>query len=115
MVGRRLSQYEILARVGEGGMGVVYKARDTRLERVAAIKILSADAVADPDRRRRFSQEARAASALNHPGIVTIYDIATDGNVCTVWNRVPCQAAYPFRRIATPFSSPVRPCPPAAI
>ena len=81
MVGRRLSQYEILARVGEGGMGVVYKARDTRLERVAAVKILSADAVADPDRRRRFSQEARAASALNHPGIVTIYDIATDGDV----------------------------------
>ena len=76
MLGRRLSHYEILDRIGEGGMGVVYKARDTHLDRLVAIKILPADKVANPDRRRRFVQEAKSASALNHPGIVTIHDIA---------------------------------------
>ena len=81
MVGRRLSQYEILARIGEGGMGVVYKARDTRLDRAAAIKILSSAATATAEQRQRFTQEAKAASALNHPGIITIYDIASDQNV----------------------------------
>ena len=79
MVGTRLSHYEILAALGAGGMGVVYKARDTRLDRLAAIKILKG--ATDEDRRRRFSQEARAASALNHPSIITIYDIARDGDV----------------------------------
>jgi serine/threonine protein kinase len=78
MVGRRLSHYEILARIGEGGMGVVYKARDTRLDRAAAIKILSSAATATAEQRQRFTQEAQAASALNHPGIITIYDIASD-------------------------------------
>ncbi len=76
MLGRRLSHYEILDRIGEGGMGVVYKARDTHLDRFVAIKILPADKVANPERRRRFVQEAKSASALNHPGIVTIHDIA---------------------------------------
>ena len=80
MVGTRLSHYEILTTLGAGGMGVVYKARDTRLDRLAAIKILKGT-TADEDRRRRFSQEARAASALNHPSIITIYDIARDGDV----------------------------------
>jgi eukaryotic-like serine/threonine-protein kinase len=61
-------------------MGGVDKARNTRLERLAAIKILRS-ATVDDDRRRRFSQEAKAASALNHPSIVTIYDIARDGDV----------------------------------
>ena len=77
---RRVGHYEIVAKLGAGGMGVVYKARDTRLDRFAAIKVLTGDALSDPDRRRRFSQEARAASALNHPGIITIYDIASDQN-----------------------------------
>ena len=78
MIGRRLSHYEILAPIGEGGMGVVYKARDTHLDRFVAIKVLDADATADPERKRRFVQEAKAASALNHPGIITIYDISSD-------------------------------------
>jgi len=76
MIGRTLAHFEILEKLGEGGMGVVYKARDTHLDRLVAIKILPADKVLDPDRRRRFTQEAKAASALNHPGIVTIHDIA---------------------------------------
>src|SRR5262245_10136976 len=75
MIGRRLGHYEILAKLGEGGMGVVYKARDTHLDRLAAIKVLPAEWVAHADRKQRFVQEAKAASSLNHPGIVTIYDI----------------------------------------
>ena len=79
--GRRLGPYEILSAIGVGGMGEVYKARDTRLQRTVAIKILPHDKVADPERKRRFLQEARAASALNHPNIVTLYDIANDHGV----------------------------------
>jgi len=77
----RLGPYEILGPLGAGGMGEVFKARDSRLGRLVAIKILSASKVADPERKRRFVQEARAASALNHPNIVTVYDIANDGAV----------------------------------
>ncbi len=81
MLGPRLSHYEILAKVGGGGMGVVYKARDTHLDRFVAIKTLSADTLTDPERRGRFSREAKAASALNHPGIITIHDIATEDGI----------------------------------
>jgi serine/threonine protein kinase len=68
-----ISDYEILEKLGEGGMGVVWKARDTRLERFVALKHLPAKKTADPARRQRFAQEARAASALNHPNVVMEY------------------------------------------
>ncbi len=75
MIGRLISHFEVVARLGEGGMGVVYKARDTSLDRFVALKVLQPYAVADPERRRRFVQEAKSASALNHPNIVHIYEI----------------------------------------
>ena len=76
--GTELGPYHIESPLGSGGMGEVYRARDTRLNRTVAIKVLSHDKLADPDRERRFLQEARAASALNHPHIVTLYDIVHD-------------------------------------
>jgi Flp pilus assembly protein TadD/TolB-like protein/predicted Ser/Thr protein kinase len=75
MIDRELGHYRIEAQLGEGGMGVVYRARDTHLDRPVAIKVLTAEAMSDPDRKRRFVQEARTASALNHPNIIHIYDI----------------------------------------
>src|SRR6266849_2514234 len=76
MIGRTVLHYQIVETLGRGGMGVVYKARDTHLDRFVAIKVLPAEKVADPERKRRFVQEAKAASSLNHPNIVHIYDIA---------------------------------------
>ncbi len=74
LTGRTLAHYAVGARLGQGGMGVVYKARDLRLERNVAIKVLRDDARAHPHRLERFSAEARAAGALNHPGILTVYE-----------------------------------------
>ena len=73
-----LGHYEIINRLGEGGMGVVYKARDTHLDRFVAIKVLPPDKVANENRRQRFVQEAKAASSLSHPNIITVHDIAQE-------------------------------------
>jgi eukaryotic-like serine/threonine-protein kinase len=80
MVGKVLAQYQVCEKLGEGGMGIVWKARDTHLDRFVALKTLPPEKLADPERKRRFVQEAKASSSLNHPNIVHIYDIAdTDG------------------------------------
>jgi len=75
MVGTTLAHYEILEKLGSGGMGDVYRARDTRLDRDVALKILPAEMASDPDRRMRFEREAKAVAALNHPNIVTIHSV----------------------------------------
>ncbi len=77
MTNSHVGHYKIIAPLGKGGMGEVYRARDTRLDREVAIKILPADFAKDADRLKRFEQEARATSALNHPNILTVYDFGT--------------------------------------
>src|SRR4051812_46106919 len=79
-IGARLGPYEILSELGEGGMGEVYRARDTRLQRTVAIKVIRADLSTDPDFRRRFEREARTISSLEHPNICTVYDIGREGD-----------------------------------
>src|SRR5262249_32730842 len=73
--GTRLGPYEVLSALGAGGMGEVYRARDTRLVRDVAIKVLPSEVAADSERRARFEREARAVAALQHPNICTIYDV----------------------------------------
>jgi eukaryotic-like serine/threonine-protein kinase len=114
--GARLGSYEVLAPLGAGGMGEVYRARDARLEREVAIKVLPVDALADETRRARFLREARAASALNHPQIVTIHEIGSEGGVdFLVMELVPgetlarrlCRGALPLDealRVAIPLA-----------
>jgi serine/threonine protein kinase/Tol biopolymer transport system component len=80
-IGDRLGPYELVDRIGAGGFGEIFKARDTRLHRIVALKVLRHDRVVDAERTRRFLQEARAVSALNHPNIVTLHDIANDAGV----------------------------------
>src|SRR5471032_1494215 len=77
MLGKTISHYEVVEKLGAGGMGDIYKALDPRLNRSVAIKVLSTANSGDPERRRRFIQEAQAASGLNHPNIITIYDIVS--------------------------------------
>src|SRR5258708_8152638 len=76
--GSTLGPYEIQSLLGAGGMGEVYRARDARLDRIVAIKVLPASFSADRDRMQRFEQEARAAAALNHPNILSIFDIGDE-------------------------------------
>src|SRR5262245_46919168 len=104
--GTRLGPYEVLGPLGAGGMGEVYRARDTRLAREVAVKVLAAELAADATRLKRFEKEARAASAFNHPNIVTIFDIgSTDGVSWIAMERVEGQT---LRRLITAGPIPMR-------
>src|SRR5438045_9735244 len=101
-----LGHYRIEARLGEGGMGVVYRAFDTHLDRPVAIKILRADATTSPERKRRFLLEAKAASALNHPNIIHIYDISSsDGTDFIAMEFVPGKT---LDQLITPSGLPLK-------
>jgi serine/threonine protein kinase/Tfp pilus assembly protein PilF len=106
--GTRLGPYEILSPLGAGGMGEVYRARDTRLGREVAVKVLPAALASDPERLKRFEREARSASSLNHPNIVTIYDIGSADSVSYIamevvngesLRAVLAEGALPVRRL----------------
>jgi len=96
--GTWLGPYEVIAPLGSGGMGEVYRARDTRLGREVAIKVLPADKLSDPARRARFVQEARTASALNHPHIVTISGYGNWPGPASRHARPPHQRAHCVHR-----------------
>ena len=106
--GTRLGSYEILGPIGAGGMGEVWRARDTKLSREVAIKVIQAEVASDRERLKRFEKEARAASSLNHPGIVTVYDIGeADGTAYIAMELVEgatlremvSQGALPIRKV----------------
>lgn len=102
----RLLHYELVEQLGEGGMGVVYKARDTRLGRFVAVKVLAPGKASDPDRRQRFAREARAASALAHPNVLTVHEIGSqDGVDFIVTEYVP---GTTLERLIPPRGLPVR-------
>ena len=88
-----IGPYRIVARVGAGGMGEVFKAWDPRLERDVAIKLLHPETAADPERQKRLLAEGRAASALNHPNILRVYDADVDGDVATTSSRSGSKAS----------------------
>jgi len=84
VIGSRILHYEILGKLGEGGMGVVYRARDLKLGRDVALKLLPQELVGDPERRRRFDLEARAVATLKHPNIITVYSVEEAEGSCFI-------------------------------
>ncbi|NWG12246.1 MAG: hypothetical protein HXY20_01790 [Acidobacteria bacterium] len=108
MLGRIIAHYRIVETLGDGGMGVIHKARDTRLDRLIAIEIPPPEKVSNPERKRRFIPEARSASSLNHPNIVTIYDIDQSGGTdFTAMEFVQGQVLGIVRRTARPSGTNV--------
>ena len=104
--GTKLGPYEIEAPLGAGGMGEVYRARDSRLGRAVAVKVLPESLAQDPDRRRRFEKEARAASSLNHPAIITIHDVGIDDVVPYVVFELLEGETLRARLVAGPVAPP---------
>jgi len=84
VAGARLGPYEVVGTLGAGGMGEVYRARDTRLSRHVAVKVLPPEVATDPSRLHRFEREAQAASSLNHPNIITVYDVGSAGSIAYI-------------------------------
>ena len=81
MIGRTLAHYEVLEKIGQGGMGVVYRARDHKLGRDVALKVLAASFAEDPERLARFEHEAKLLASLNHPHVATLYDLEDEDGV----------------------------------
>ena len=106
MQGQHLGNYEILDKLGEGGMGEVWRARDERLNRTVAVKILPPDLANDPLRRARFEQEARSLGALNHPNIVAVYDVGQDNGRSYIVSELV--DGEPLRRIIDRGPLPMR-------
>src|ERR1700730_11474856 len=104
--GSRLGPYEVLAPIGAGGMGEVYRARDTRLGREVAIKVLPSGLSSDAERLKRFEREARSASSLNHPNIVTIYDIGSADSVSYI--AMELVEGEPLRAMLVEGALPIR-------
>jgi serine/threonine protein kinase len=102
----QLGPYKIISLIGSGGMGEVYRARDTRLLRDVALKVLPASFTNDPDRLRRFEQEARAVAALNHPNIVSVYDVGATGDVHYIVSEL--LEGETLRQRITPTGIPAR-------
>ena len=106
LIGRRVSHYEVVSLLGAGGMGEVYRARDTRLHRIVAIKVLPRDEFTYAERKRRFLQEARAASALNHPNIVVLHDIASNRDVDFL--VMECVSGKTLKEMIPPHGLPLK-------
>src|ERR1051326_7082284 len=96
-----VGSYEILGPLGSGGMGQVFRARDPRLNREVAVKVLPPEYSADPVRKQRFEQEARAIAALNHPGIISIYDVGDGWMVTELVEGETLRAAIQHAQLTT--------------
>jgi eukaryotic-like serine/threonine-protein kinase len=121
--GARLGPYEIQSLIGAGGMGEVYQARDTRLDRSVALKVLRREVSADPERRARFEREAKTVASLNHPHIVTLHSVEEDAGVRFLTMELvegegldqllTAPRAFPWRRsLPSASPSPTRSLPP---